>query len=277
LFLHLFLSFPSGRRPFRSHPRLGLTALYGFMPGLTLLAMVLNWGRPLDAWRAWATFSVFDYFATLISVILSMAYTLAAVRDPAGRAQVRWVAWGALVTCTGAIVGGVLGVLGQLGERPLLDFAAYRLPELAFPVALAIAITRYRLFEIDIIINRTLVYGALTAVLALVYGGSVILLQALFRVVTREIQDELVTVGSTLAITILFNPLRRRIQAAIDRRFYRRKYDVAWTLQSFSAALRDEVDLGRLADDLLLVVEDTMQPAHVSLWLRPDPAARPEA
>jgi hypothetical protein len=269
LFLHLFLSFPSLLWPLRAHPRLAPALLYGFMPGLSLLALALNWGRPLDAWGTWATFSVFDYFATLISVILSMAYTLATVRDPARRAQVRWVAWGALVTCAGAIVGGVLGLLGAVGTYPLLDFVIYRLPILAFPTALAIAITRYRLFEIDIIINRTLVYGVLTAVLALVYAGSVILLQALFRVVTHEGHDALVTAGSTLAIAVLFSPLRGRIQAAIDRRFYRRKYNAAQMLQSFSITLRDDVDLDRLANNLLVVVEEAMQPTYVSLWLYP--------
>src|SRR5262249_18550160 len=118
------------------------------------------------------------------------------------------------------------------------------------------------------------VYGALTAVLALVYVVCVVLLQDLFRALTGEGQDQLVTVGSTLAIAVLFNPLRRRIQEAIDRRFYRRRYDMAQTLQSFSAALRDEVDLNQLAADLLAVVDETMRPAHVSLWLCTDPAAQ---
>jgi hypothetical protein len=268
LFLHLFLSFPSVQRPLHSQPRPALALLYGFTPVLTLLAVGLNWGRPLDAWRAWSSFSVFDYFVTLIGVILSMAYTLATVRDPAGRAQIRWLAWGAVVTCAGALVGGVLGVLGQLGERPLLDFAAYRLPLLAFPIALAIAITRYRLFEIDIIINRTLVYGVLTAVLALVYGGSVVVLQTLVHPLTGEERSQLVTVASTLLIAALFTPLRRRIQATIDRRFYRRKYDAARTLAAFGVRMRDEVDLGKLTDELRAVVEQTVQPEHLSLWLR---------
>jgi hypothetical protein len=268
LFLHLFLRFPSLKWPLRVYPRLTLAAMYGLMPVLTVLALALTWGRPLDFWRTWSTLSTFDYFATLIAVIVSMAHTLLTARDPAGRAQIHWVAWGALVTCIGAIVGGLLLSAGALAEHSMLTFLAFRLPMLAFPAAIAIAILRYRLFEIDIIINRTLVYGALTAVLALVYVVCVVLLQELFRALTGEGQDELVTVGSTLTIALLFNPLRRRIQGAIDKRFYRRRYDVAQTLQSFSATLRDEVDLNRLAVDLLAVVDETMRPAHVSLWLR---------
>jgi hypothetical protein len=268
LFLHMFLCFPALKWPLRAHPRLTPVLLYGLMPILALLALVLTWGRPLDFWRAWSALSTFDYFTILIAVIVSMAHTLRTARDPAGRAQIRWVAWGALVTCIGAIVGGLLISAGALGERSILAFLVFRLPLLAFPAAIAIAILRYRLFEIDIIINRTLVYSALTIVLALVYVVCVVLLQELFRALTSEGQDELVTVGSTLAIAVLFNPLRRRIQRAIDKRFYRRRYDVARTLQSFSATLRDEVDLNRLAVDLLAVVDETMRPAHVSLWLR---------
>jgi hypothetical protein len=277
LFLHLFLRFPALKWPLRAYPRLAPAIMYGLMPAMTLVALALTWGRPLDFWRTWSALSTFDYFAILIAVVLSMAHTLLTVRDPARRAQNSWVAWGALVTSVGAIMGGLLVSTGAIGERPLLDLLVFRLPMLAFPMALAIAILRYRLFEIDIIINRTLVYGALTAVLALVYAACVVLLQELFRALTGEGQDELVTVGSTLAIAVLFNPLRRRIQVAIDRRFYRRRYDMARTLQSFNATLRDEVDLNQLAVDLLTVVDETMRPAHVSLWLRTDSATHIEA
>jgi hypothetical protein len=277
LFLHLFLSFPGLKWPLRAYPRLAPALIYGLMPILTLSALALTWARPLDFWRTWSALSTFDYFAILIAVVVSMAHTLLTARDPAGRAQIRWVAWGALVTCIGAIMGGLLLAAGALAERSALAFLVFRLPMLAFPAAVAIAILRYRLFEIDIIINRTLVYGALTVVLALVYVACVVLLQELFRALTGEGQDELVTVGSTLAIAVLFNPLRRRIQRAIDKRFYRRRYDVARTLQTFSATLRDEVDLNRLAVDLLAVVDETMRPAHVSLWLRADPPVRRDA
>ncbi len=125
--------------------------------------------------------------------------------------------------------------------------------------------------DIDLLINRTLVYGVLTGTLALVYFGGVAATQAIFRTLTgQEEQPQLAIVVSTLVIAALFNPLRRHIQAFIDRRFYRRKYDAAKTLEAFSARLRDETDLGALSDDLVGVVRDTMQPAHVSLWLRPE-------
>jgi hypothetical protein len=144
-----------------------------------------------------------------------------------------------------------------------------------WPVAVGIAISRYRLYEIDILINRTLVYGALTATLAFVYFGDVAATEAIFRIVTgQEYQPQLALVVSTLVIAALFNLLRRRIQSFIDRRFYRRKNDARKTVEAFSAKLRDETDLEALSEDLVEVVRETVQPAHVSLWLSPDTASR---
>jgi hypothetical protein len=157
-------------------------------------------------------------------------------------------------------------VLDRHGLRTEVPFAT---SIALFPVAIAVAIFRYRLYDIDLIINRALVYGALSVTLALLYFSSVTLTQITFRVITdQEQQPQLVIVASTLMIAVLFNPLRHRMQEFIDQRFYRRKYDAAKTLEQFSSKLRDETDLNALSGDILAVVRETMQPEHVSLWLR---------
>ena len=165
------------------------------------------------------------------------------------------------------------------GSPLWLDLVAYEalLSFVAIPITVGFAILKYRLYDIDLIINRTLVYGALTGTLALVYVGSVVSLQYAFHALTgQEEQPQLAIVVSTLVIAALFNPLRRRIQCFIDRRFYRKKYDARKTLEAFSARLRDETDLDALKNELVGVVTETMQPAHVSLWLRPDTAPKGE-
>ena len=201
---------------------------------------------------------------SLILLVTLLVYRRAR-HDAIMRQQVRWVAFAFIVSDGAALLLGILpeAVLG----RALVDWNVIGLLGLPVPLAMAVAILRYRLFEIDALINRTLVYGLLSALLALIYFGSVVLLRTVFRTLTGE-QPELVTVLSTLFIAGLFVPMRGGVQRGIDRRFYRRRYDATRVLAAFSATARDEVDLNTLSEDLLAVVNETMQPAHVSLWLR---------
>ena len=191
----------------------------------------------------------------------------------AGRQQVKWFTYAVAVLATSAtlayVVSESMGVVWLDRVSSVFVIASV----VGLPVAVGIAILRYHLYNIDLIINRTLVYGSLTALLAVLYFGSIVVLQLLFRALTGE-GSQLVVVASTLTIAALFNPLRRRIQDIIDRSFYRRKYDAVKTLEVFSGKLRDETDLDALSDDLVGVVRGTRQPAHVSMWLRPDPAPR---
>ncbi len=191
------------------------------------------------------------------------------------RQQIKWFAYAAAVAVSGQIVGHSLFVATDASWLRWAGVIPGMVGVLGMPVAMGIAILRYRLYEIDLIINRTLVYGALTAILVMVYLGSVVLLRGLIFGFTGR-SSQLAIVASTLAVAALFNPLRRRIQSFIDKRFYRSKYDAAKTLEAFSAKLRDETDLDALSDDLVSVVRETMQPVHVSLWLRPDPGRQKE-
>jgi hypothetical protein len=156
------------------------------------------------------------------------------------------------------------GLLNRLGDPLFLVGVS------ALPLTAAVAIMRYRLYDIDVVINRTLVYGSLTLSLAAVYFGGVVGLQSLFRAVTGQTSDVVVAIV-TLAVAAVFNPWRRRLQSFIDRRFYRRKYDASRTLATFSTRLRDDVDLDHLSRDLAGLIHETMEPSLVLLWLR-DPA-----
>jgi hypothetical protein len=191
------------------------------------------------------------------------------------RQQLKWLAYAA----GGAVIVSILLIITIAIDTPRWFEWSANVIVIAVtpgvPLAIGIAILRYRLYDIDVIINRTLVYGSLTATLVAIYFGGVATTQVIFRSLTgQEQQPQLAIVVSTLAIAALVNPLRRRIQSFIDRSFYRSKYDAAKTLEGFSAKLRDETDLEALRDDLVGVVRETMQPAHVSLWLRPDSVSK---
>jgi uncharacterized membrane protein YhdT len=187
------------------------------------------------------------------------------------RQQIKWFAYAAVATVSASTLAYIIpGVIDTplWFERAGFVLNAAFVP--AIPISIGIAILRYRLYDIDIIINRTLVYGSLTVALVLVYFGGVAATQTVFRALTgHEQQSQLAVVVSTLAIAALFNPVRRHIQSFIDQRFYRQKYDARMTLEAFSAKLRDETDLDSLSEELISVVLETMRPEHVSLWLRP--------
>ena len=180
------------------------------------------------------------------------------------RQQLKWFAYAVAVMTVVFVFWFSLELAGLVP----LSALAFTVPLLGLPIATGIAVLKYRLYDIDIIVNRTLVYGTLTATLAATYFGGVVLLQGAFRALTGQ-ESQLAVVASTLLIAALFGPLRRRVQEFIDRRFYRRKYDAAKTLATFSAKLREETDLDSLNAELLSVVRQTVQPAYASLWLRP--------
>jgi hypothetical protein len=202
---------------------------------------------------------------TLVALLLAVVSMIVRFRLSIGveRQQLKWIVYAGAVAA-----GGFALTLFLTGPFANAVFALAFLAFIGVPVAAGVAILRYRLYEIDLIINRTLVYGALTAALVLVYLGGVVLLQYIFRALTGQ-ESQLAVVASTLVIAALFNPLRRRIQTFIDRLFYRRRYDAAKTLEAFSARLRDRTDLDALSGELVGVVRETLQPAHISLWLRP--------
>jgi hypothetical protein len=212
----------------------------------------------------------------------SQVYRYRRVSGPVQRQQTKWVVFGIVSAGLGAIAfTSPLYLSPTLAQYESLYTFVFQAGStgslLLIPLSIGIAILRHHLWDIDIIINRTLVYGSLSLMLALVYFGGVTVTEAVFRAFTgQEEQPQLVVVASTLVIAALFNPLRRRIQSFIDRSFYRRKYDAAKTLEGFSMKLRDETNLDALRDDLVGVVRETMQPAHISLWLRPDPAQKGE-
>jgi len=217
----------------------------------------------------------------LLSAIYAQVYRYRHVSTPTGRQQTKWVLFGFLlwwllmmILYIPYAIESSLPPGSTLPWWTLLSSAGWWLTLAIVPLSLTLSILRYRLYDIDVVINRTLVYGSLTVLLGLVYFGSVASLQYAFRTLTgHEDFPQLTIVVSTLVIAALFDPLRRRIQAFIDRRFYRRKYDARKTLDDFSVRLRDETNLDSLNAELITVVKETLQPEHVSLWLRQETAA----
>jgi hypothetical protein len=277
---------------------LGAGVLYGFLlAGLVHLALIFPKRHPLlvrqPKWVVWI------YLGVWLPILVFLAVRWAAIVSPVERLalvvqtisfmtvfyfpllllaaygsyrtgtarekrQARWLVWSLVISLVPYLAFSVLPPL--LGFDFKLANSLVGVLWCTVPTSFAIAVLRERLFDIDLIIHRTLVYTVLTATLAVIYFGSVVLLQNLFRTLVGQ-GDQLAVVASTLAIAALFNPLRRRVQDVVDRRFYRRKYDAEQILASFSARLRDEVDLNQIRGDLLAVVHETMQPEDVSLWL----------
>jgi hypothetical protein len=264
-----FYLFPSGRFAPR-WTRWGALLVAAYWLAVVFFpALPSNAGGP-------ATFLV-PFF--LLSAAVAQVYRYRRVSTPRERQQTKWAVFGlalAMLVLVVTIPITVLVVPPSLQNDPVLRNLnpIFQVALLLIAIFIAIAVLRARLWDIGTLINKALVYGLLTGLLAALYAGLIIGLESLIGLFSRQTAQPLVIVISTLAIAALFQPLRRRIQAIIDRRFYRRKYDAAKTLEAFSATLRQEVDLDQLREQLLAVVEETMQPTFVSLWLRPP--ARPE-
>jgi hypothetical protein len=218
------------------------------------------------------TVSYLVFLGSVVIMVWSQIYRFLRVSSPAQRQQSKWVVFGLTLGVAGTFPSQLPVDLSLVGEDTpftlLLLKVGFTLSFLLVPLSISVAVLRSRLFDVDVLINRTLVYGSFTAMLIGFYFGGIVALQRLFVLLTGE-ESTLAVVASTLMIAALFTPLRQRIQSFIDRRFYRKKYDARKTLESFSAKLRDETDLDALSEDLVGAVRETMQPAHVALWLRP--------
>ena len=295
---YLLLLFPDGRLPSRSWRPLAW--LSGVIILLVGVASVLAPGplpdlegvrNPFGIEGApWLVEAAEVLYLLLGPCILASAISLIARYRHSGtlvREQIKWIALAGSIMGVLIFLGIIVGFLflpeietpegPQVSPPPWFRFLTYALmwSVASVPVAIGFAIMRYRLYDIDILINRALVYGSLTATLVATYFGGVATIQSLFRALTgQEQQSQIAVVVSTLAIAALFDPLRRRLQGFVDRRFYRRKYDAAKTLEDFSLKLRNETDLDTLSGDLISVVRETMQPEHASLWLRPNTSSK---
>ena len=270
----LLLLFPTGRLPSRRWRPVAWAVLVAgavllmigpFLPGESIGAFknpLSVGGLVGEAIVLTSVAVVFTIFGVLVLSALSLVFRYHSAGG-VERQQIKWFAYAAVLFGGSLVFGGFLGQDLPGVWDALFETATF----IPLYVAVGVAILRYRLYDIDLLINRTLVYGSLTATLVLLYFGGIVVLQRVFVVLTGE-KSTLAVVASTLVIAALFTPLRRRIQGFIDRRFYRRKYDTRKTLEAFSTKLRDETDLEALNNELVGVVRETMQPAHASLWLK---------
>jgi hypothetical protein len=281
LIVFLVLLFPDGRLPsrrWRWFAWLSLLLIFtgavwgAFTPGAILSLGQIN--NPLgveglpNVWKLTQTLML-----TLIFVSAASLYMRLRRASGVERQQIKWFTYTGVVASSAALLTYTISEpLGALWLK-WVGYVAMQLALIGMPISMGIAILRYRLYNIDILINRTLVYGSLTAALVALYFGGIVVLQRIFVLLTGQ-KSTLAVVASTLLIAALFTPLRRRIQLFIDRRFYRRKYDARKTLEAFSGKLRQETDIEALNDDLVEVVRETMQPVHVSLWLCPGTASK---
>src|SRR5918992_191145 len=283
LFVLLFLVFPDGwpqSRALRWFTSLVLfviaygTVLAAFSPGpIDAIGGAVDNPLGMKALGGVGTNSAVGPLESVLYVlgIVAAASLFGRMRRARGvqRQQIKWFAYATVVLVGGVVLDFTVSEATGVSWLGKIGFVLRMFGLAGLPMAIGIAVLRYRLYNIDQIINRTLVYSLLTAMLLALYFGAIVVLQRIFVSLTGE-KSTVAIVASTLLIAALFTPLRRRIQSFIDRRFYRRKYDARKTLEAFSSKLRDETDLEALSDDLVGVVRETMQPAHVSLWLHPD-------
>jgi hypothetical protein len=284
LFVYLALLFPNGRLPSSRWRWVAWFTAFVVVVGTFAVAFSRSATRglgPIDnpfgmeGVAGVVTLTELLIFALGIVAGASLFVRLRHATSWVERQQIKWFAFAITVTASGAILTYVVGEAAGVGWLRRVGFVFVMVGLVGISTSVGIAISRYRLYEIDHIINRTLVYGSLTASLGVVYFGGVATSEAIFRALTsQQHQPQLAVVVSTLVIAALFNPLRRRIQGFIDRRFYRRRYDARKTLEALSVQLRHETDLAALSDDLVGVVRETMQPTHVSLWLRSETGAK---
>jgi hypothetical protein len=264
--LHFALVFPRPRDILRKHPVfLPLVYLIPWLPYLVML--LLLWPVYPSPSQRMNLIMESTGLMTLTGFVLAILIAVQGYRtifSSKERRQTRWVLWGVLIA---SVPWLIITVVPALLGNPVPNLPIIGVLWWAIPISFVIAILRENLFDIDIIINRTLVYGALTATLVLAYFCSVVVLQELFVAISGQ-ESAVAVVISTLVIAALFNPLRRRIQNTIDRRFYRRKYDAEKVVEAFSAGLREEVDIEQLSERLLAVVEETLEPESLSLWLK---------